>query len=105
MGGEQTEEEAWESRITKRQEGVSDLREKEFYANNQDFGSVLRHTKRPQTPNPFDRSLSKRDWERGIAGWRNDWRCIDGARQLTNMGFKEKEVKQALRQANGCVEL
>lgn len=86
----------WERRIKKRLEGLDNLKNSDCYKNNQDISK----SQRPTSPDPYDRTASKRAWEKGIAECRGEWRRINGVRQLVGMGFEEPRAERAWLEAS-----
>lgn len=78
-------EETWQRRIDKREEGLIDLRKSVPYKENQDG----QRSKRPVTPDPLNRNLSKRDWEKAMSDCRRSWRRIHIVKMLLERGFDE----------------
>jgi len=67
---EEATEEVWQHRIQKRNAAVSMIKATPEYQ-----GCLARQgSRRPATPNPFDRSVSKRQWEGKVVGWRTGLR-------------------------------
>ena len=68
--GDASEEEVWQTRTSHRLEGVAavkrSLEYRELLVAERVHGSVVR----PKTPDPYDRSVVKRKWERGMQIWR-----------------------------------
>jgi hypothetical protein len=105
--GPQTEKD-WVDREKKRQEGLEKMKASEAYANSQDFMSKEAKTiRRPPTPDPANRKIAKREWERQMAAWRVAWRDIDGVRELVENGFDEKPASDAwkrTKKADGAAD-
>lgn len=60
------DEDTWQRREAHRAEGVAAVKRSRHYLTvTEDTGNA-----RPKTPNPRDRTLSKRGWERGMQVWR-----------------------------------
>jgi len=81
----------WDTRITKRLEGVDNFKQGEEYKSNQQFCNP----RRSSTPNAYDRNLSKRDWEKKIADWRKENRSDYYVRELVEEGFDEDRARAA----------
>ena len=62
------DERAWERRLAKRRDCVNRMKQLEVYRlmSEADDGGA------PRTPDPRDRSLSKRHWEATVAKWKKD---------------------------------
>jgi len=73
-----SEEHPWAERIRKRYIAAKDLMAKNFYKLEQDISSE----QKPPMPNPEDRTLSKREWEKAIGDYREWWRLIHYGRKL-----------------------
>jgi len=69
-------EEAWQERIRKRKDGLANTKAQTFYKSNVAM-LVAKYGKRPDSPDPENRSFSKRDWERVSSEWRNIYRLED----------------------------
>lgn len=69
---EATEEE-WKERAKKRKECLANTRGQHFYKST--VARLELKGRRPRSPDPEDRSLSKRDWENKASDWRNIYRC------------------------------
>lgn len=66
-------EEDWERRIRHRRAAVTHIKfTPEYVASNTHFS-------RPRTPDPEDRKLSKRSWEKSLQAWRRDLRSLIAA--------------------------
>ena len=68
-------EEIWECRKDRRGIAVNSVKTRPIYITF--FGDVMNgvvkpHKNRPTTPDPMDRTLSKRDWEKLVQQWRRD---------------------------------
>merc|ERR1719183_2005510 len=86
-------EEKWQKREKKRQEAITNMKSQPEYYEHQK--SV--RDRRPKSPNVYDRSLSKRDWELAVAEWRSSWREIAGVSGLEEMGYSRKRCVDAWR--------
>ena len=62
------DEQAWERRLAKRTDAVNRMKQLEIYRlmSEADDGGA------PRTPDPRDRSLSKRQWEDNVFKWKKD---------------------------------
>ena len=58
-------EKVWQKRIAHRQAGVSHIKSLDVYT------KVAHGLPRSRTPDPTDRAISKRDWERDMQRWRS----------------------------------
>ena len=72
------EEEAWQRRILKRTAAVSTIKASDAYIHllNLSNSGELAGSRRPTTPDPTYRQISKRDWERRCMTWRTALRSI-----------------------------
>ena len=69
---EECEEETWQTRSAHRVAGVKAVKRSADYIR----VTANSLTPRPRTPDPIDRKLSKRAWERSVQQWRIDLRAI-----------------------------
>merc|ERR1712218_33295 len=60
-------EEVWQRRERKRQDAVAMVKALDAYRR-------LESCRRPRSPDPFDRSISKRKWETTVAAWKSELR-------------------------------
>lgn len=96
---EPTEEE-WQDRFRKRQDGIKNMKSSHVYYEHKDFPhKVLKLHRRPRTPDVYNRTLSKREWEACSAEWRAAWREVDGVACLMNMHYPEKRSQKAWQKA------
>merc|ERR1712072_867525 len=86
-------EEEWSLRIEKRWQGLNDVENSDAFRMNQDVPD------KPQRPDPTDKELSKRDWERVIASYRTFWRRAPNARELVKMGLRMSDAQMALSES------
>jgi len=94
-------EEEWKLRIKKRNDGLNNLWNHEMYKMNPD----IQDEDRPFCPNPNDRTLSKRDWEKKLGKCRGKWRKLHNVRRkLVPRGFAKEDAEAAWDQANERVE-
>ena len=66
-------EEDWKRRIEHRTAAVEYIQTTNQYqrfSSDREKGVEKEHTDRPQTPDPEDRTVSKRDWEKSVQRWR-----------------------------------
>jgi len=72
-------EEEWRRRISKRREGLASVKTEKYYSNYQLNAKLSgdRGIARPISPDPEDRTLSKRKWEKQACRWRNRYRLAD----------------------------
>ena len=74
-------EEDWERRIAHRTTGVLAVKDTSIYLDclrlDDSLGGAIRH--RPLTPDPSDRSISKRNWEQGMMAWRRSLAVFAGS--------------------------
>ena len=64
-------EEVWQRRSAHRAAGVAAVKRSADY-----ISATAAMVPRPQTPDPGDRKLSKRAWERGVQQWRMDLKGV-----------------------------
>jgi hypothetical protein len=89
---------SWEDTVQERRKPINNLKASSVYIDNQHY--VPRPgVPRPETPDPCDRNINKRPWEKAAGQWRQAWREIDGVRKLVGMGYNEKASRQAWRDA------
>ena len=67
-------EETWQNRMMHREEGVRAIKRTPEY-----IAATCAHVQRPRTPNPTDRTLSKRAWERSVQVWRKSLKEVGAA--------------------------
>jgi len=65
-------EEVWQRRSAHRAAGVAAVKRSADYIS----ATADPHVPRPNTPDPTDRMLSKRAWERGVQQWRMDLKAV-----------------------------
>ena len=65
-------EEVWQRRMAHRAAGVAAVKRSPDYIS----ATAAPHVPRPNTPNPTDRLLAKRAWERGVQQWRLDLKVL-----------------------------
>lgn len=71
---EECNEEVWQRRSAHRAAGVAAVKRSADYIS----ATADPHVPRPNTPDPTDRKLSKRAWERGVQQWRMDLKAVVG---------------------------
>ena len=71
---EECNEEVWQRRSAHRAAGVAAVKRSADYIS----ATADPHVARPMTPDPTDRRLSKRAWERGVQQWRMDLKTVVG---------------------------
>ena len=69
---EECNEEVWQRRSAHRAAGVAAVKRGADYIS----ATADPHVARPMTPDPTDRRLSKRAWERGVQQWRMDLKTV-----------------------------
>ena len=69
---EECNEEVWQRRSAHRAAGVAAVKRSADYIS----ATADPHVPRPNTPNPTDRKLAKRAWERGVQQWRMDLKAV-----------------------------
>lgn len=70
MSAAELEEVEWERRTRKRCNAVAHVKKTPDYIEVMSRGLLV------QVPDPFDRSVSKRQWERSVQVWRNTLRDL-----------------------------
>ena len=65
-------EEVWQRRSAHRVKGVAAIKRSADYIS----ATASPHVPRPKTPDPMDRKLAKRAWERGNQQWRMDLKAV-----------------------------
>ena len=87
------DEEVWERRTAHRLAGVVAIKRSAHYlAVTEDTGNA-----RPKTPDPRDRTLSKRKWERGVQVWRAKLEAAAAAVELQRRATARLLVGAAMR--------
>ena len=69
---EECNEQVWQCRSLHRAAGVKAVKRSADYIT----ATANSETSRPNTPDPMDRKLSKRVWERGVQQWRMDLKSV-----------------------------
>ena len=69
---EECEDEVWQRRSAHRAAGVAAIKRSADYIS----ATANPHVPRPNTPDPMDRKLGKRAWERGNQQWRKDLKAV-----------------------------
>ena len=69
---EECNEEVWQRRSAHRAAGVAAVKRSADYIS----ATADPHVPRPNTPDPTDRKLAKRAWERGVQQWRVDLKAV-----------------------------
>ena len=69
---EECNEQAWQRRSVHRVAGVKAVKRSADYIT----AMANSETSRPNTPDPMDRKVSKRVWERGVQQWRMDLKSV-----------------------------
>ena len=69
---EKCSEEVWQRRSAHRAAGVAAVKRSADYIS----AAASPRVPRPNTPDPTDRMLSKRSWERGVQEWRMDLKAV-----------------------------
>ena len=75
---EECNEEVWQRRSRHREAGVEAVKRSAEYIT----AAANPHVPRPMTPDPTDRRLSKRAWERGVQQWRENLKTVVGNMEI-----------------------